>query len=84
MTKTQSKIVELFKTLPVVEQRELAEHLYESALNAKRSETSFSATLSASQRAELKQSIAEADRGEGAPADEVFDRLAKKHGFARA
>jgi putative addiction module component (TIGR02574 family) len=82
MTKTQSKIVELFKTLPATEQRELAEHLYESA-SAEHSDTSFSARLSTSQRAELERSIAEADRGEGSAADEVFDRLAKKHGFAR-
>jgi hypothetical protein len=84
MTKTQSKIVELFKTLPTAEQRELAEHLYESALNTKHSETSFSARMSASQRAELEQSITQADQGHGSSASEVFDRLAKKHGFARA
>jgi hypothetical protein len=84
MTKTQSKIVELFQTLPPIEQQELAEHLYESTLNASRSENSFYARMSASQRVELEQSIAQADRGEGTPADEVFDRLAKKYGFARA
>jgi hypothetical protein len=83
MTKTHSKIVELFKTLPAVEQRELAEQLYESALNTKHSETPFSAGMSASQRAELEQSIAQADQGHGSTANDVFDRLAKKHGFAR-
>jgi hypothetical protein len=43
----------------------------------------FFSTMTADQKAELAQSIAEADRGEGAAAATVFDRVGRRHGFVR-
>jgi hypothetical protein len=79
MTRTQAQIIELFQTLPAVERRELAEQLYEHAVRG-----TFHDRMTPEQRAELDQSIAEADRGEGAPANEVFERFAQKFGFTRS
>jgi predicted transcriptional regulator len=36
------------------------------------------------QRAELDEGIAQAERGQVRPAEEVFDRLAKRFGFAQS
>jgi hypothetical protein len=79
MTKTQAQILELFQTLDTAEQRSLAEQLYETAVAG-----SFYARMTPQQRAELAESIAEADRGEGEDAAAFFDRMARKHGFARS
>lgn len=78
MTKTQAQILELFQTLPQIEQRELAEQLYEQAVRG-----SFYGRMTSEQRAALDQSIAEADRGEGTDAAIVMSRLAQKFGFPR-
>ena len=78
MTKTQAQILELFQTLDALEKRELAEQLYETAVAG-----SFYARMTPEQRAELAESIAEADRGEGEDAASFFDRIARKHGFSR-
>ena len=47
------------------------------------SRPTFFSTMTAKQHAGLAQSIAEADRGEGAAAATVFDRVAHRHGLAR-
>jgi hypothetical protein len=78
MTRTQAQILELFQTLDVAERRELAEQLYETAVAG-----SFYSRMTPEQRAELAESIAEADRGEGEDAASFFDRIARKHGFSR-
>ena len=78
MTKTQAQILELFQSLPQAEQRELAEQLYEQTVRG-----SFYDRMTPEQRAELDQSIAEADRGEGTEASIVMTRLAQKFGFTR-
>jgi hypothetical protein len=78
MTRTQAQILELFQTLDASEKRELAEQLYETAVAG-----SFYARMTPEQRAELAESIAEADRGEGEDAASFFDRIARKHGFSR-
>ena len=78
MTKTQAQILELFQTLPQSEQRQLAEQLYEQTVRG-----SFHDRMTPERRAELDQSIAEADRGEGTEASIVMTRLAQKFGFPR-
>ena len=79
MTETQTRIVQLFKTLPPTDQRALIEHLAETAQTG-----SFYARMSADQRAQLDEGIAQAERGETLPAVDVFDRLAKRFGFSNA
>jgi len=78
MTKTQAQIIELFKTLDPVEQREIAEQLYEATVVG-----SFYDRMTPEQHAELDEGIAQAERGQVLPAEEVFDRLARRFGFSR-
>ena len=77
MTKSQAQIIELFKTLDPVEQREVAEQLYERTVAG-----SFYDRITPEQRAALDEGIAQAERGQVLPAEEVFDRLAKRFGFS--
>jgi hypothetical protein len=77
MTKVQVQIIELFKTLDPAEQREVAEQLYERTIAG-----SFYDRMTPEQRAELDEGIAQAERGQVLPAEEVFDRLAKQFGFS--
>jgi len=77
MTKTQAQIIELFKTLDRTEQREVAQQLYERAVVG-----SFYDRMTPQQRTELDEGIAQAERGQVRPAEEVFDRLAKRFGFS--
>ena len=79
MTETQTRIVQLFKTLPPTDQRALIEHLAETAQIG-----SFYERLSADQRAQLDDGIAQAERGETVSAVDVFDSLAKRFGFSNA
>ena len=79
MTRTQTEIVELFRTLPAPEQEEVMKRLA-----AYRTWPSFYDRMSPEQRAELDQSIAEADRGEGMPATDALDDIARKLGFKRS
>jgi hypothetical protein len=78
MTRTQAQIIELFQTLAADEKRELAEQLYETAVAG-----SFYDRMTPEQRAQLGESIAQADRGEGEEASAFFSRMAQKYGFAR-
>lgn len=77
MTKTQAQIIELFKTLDPTEQREIAEQLLETTVVG-----SFYDRMTPEQRAELDEGIAQAERGQVLPAEEVFDRLARRFGFS--
>jgi hypothetical protein len=79
MTKTASRILELFGTLPARDQRALIEQLAETARG-----DSFYARMSAEQRAELDEAIAEVDRGETVSAEPTFDDLAQRFGFSHA
>ena len=79
MTRTQAQILELFQTLGADEKRELAEQLYETAVAG-----TFYDQMTHEQRREFEESLAEADRGEGVPSNEFFDRMARKYGFDRA
>ena len=45
---------------------------------------SFYDRMTPEQRAELDEGIAQAERGQVRPAEEVFDRLAKRFGFAQS
>ena len=76
MTKAQTQILELFETLGEQERREIAEQLY-----AATERRSFLQRMSPAQKAELAESIAEADRGEGLPMDEMVRELAQKYGL---
>ena len=78
MTRTQTQILDLFRTLADDEKRELATHLYETAVNG-----SFFDRMTTAQRAELATAIAEADRSEGVVAEEFFAEMAEKHRFDR-
>jgi predicted transcriptional regulator len=77
MTRTQAQIIELFKSLDQAEQREVAQQLYERAVAG-----SFFDRMTQRQREELEEGIAQAERGEVRPAEDVFDRLAKRFGFS--
>ncbi|MFZ4808142.1 MAG: hypothetical protein ACOYLQ_12865 [Hyphomicrobiaceae bacterium] len=79
MARTQSQIVELFQTLPQAQQRALAEQFYPPTIRG-----AFYESMTPEQRAQLDQSVAEADRGEGTEAPFVMSRLAGKFGFPRA
>jgi len=79
MTETETRIVQLFKTLPPTEQRALIERLAETTQTS-----SFYERMSADQRAQLDEGIAQAERGETVPAADVFERLAKRFGFSNA
>jgi predicted transcriptional regulator len=67
----------LFKTLDEAEQREVAQQLYERAIVG-----SFYDRMTSQQLAALDEGIVQARRGEVWPAEEVFDELAKRFGFA--
>ena len=78
MTRTQAQIIELFQTLGQSEKRALAEHLYETAVAGR-----FYDRMTPDQRAELAAGLDEADRDEGAAADDFFRSMAEKYGFVR-
>ena len=76
MTTAQAQIYELFKALPIEDQRELLCQLSEAV----EGEVSLDG-LSAEDVAAIEEGIAQAERGEVVDADELFDRLAQKFGF---
>jgi Mg/Co/Ni transporter MgtE len=77
MTRIQTRILELFETLSADERAEFLDRL------AAQGPPSFFDRMTAEQRAELDRSIAEADRGEGKPAADLFAEIAAKHGLVR-
>jgi len=76
MTKTTTRILELFHTLPARDQRTLVAQLIETARGG-----SFYSRMTAEQRAELDEGISEAVRGETIHAEEAFHDLALRFGF---
>ena len=79
MTDTQARIVELIAQLSL-ERRELMSHIRRSGLL----EDSFFAGMTAEQRAQLDEGIAQADRGEVVDGNEAFERLASRLQLKRA
>jgi hypothetical protein len=79
MTKTVTRILQLFQTLPARDQRELVDQLKEAARGG-----SFYNRMSAQQRVELDEGLSEAERGETVPAGETFDDIALRFGFRDA
>ncbi len=77
MTKVQAQIIELFKTLAPSEQRDIAVELYERSVVG-----SFYDRMTPAQRAQLEEGISQAERGQVQPAEDVFERLAKRFGFS--
>lgn len=77
MTNLQAQVIALFKTLDPKEQREVAVQIYADTFAE-----SFYDSMTTEQRAQLDAGIAQADRGQVVPAEEAFDRLAKRFGFA--
>ena len=77
MTKTQTQIIEMIAKLPLRERKELVDHIHDARLL----EESVYDQLTPEQRANLDESIAQADRGEVEPAAVVFDRLARRFGI---
>jgi predicted transcriptional regulator len=74
MTKTQASILESIAALPEAERRELIEHLVASNMGA----SSFYERMTPQQRAHLAEGIAQAERGDGKPAEEVYAELARR------
>ena len=80
MTDTQARIVELIAQLSLEERRELMAHIRQSGLLGE----SFFAGMTAEQRAQLGEGIAQADRGEVVDGNEAFERLASRFHLKRA
>jgi hypothetical protein len=79
MTTAQAQIYELFKTLPVEDQRDLLSRLSEAV----EGEVSLD-DLSAEDVAAIEEGIAQAERVEVVDADEVLGRIAARYNFPRA
>jgi hypothetical protein len=80
MTDTQARIVEMIAQLSLEERHELMAHIRQSGLL----EDSFFAAMTADQRAQLDEGIAQADRDEVVDGQEAFDRLASRLHLKRA
>lgn len=78
MTRTQTQIIEMFRTLGPDERQEVMSELYESAV----SET-FYERMTAEQRAQLLEGIEQADRGEVVDAGQAMDRISRHFDFKR-
>jgi hypothetical protein len=77
MTKTQTENIESIAAQPEAERSHLVEHLVATNLGA----PSVYERMTPEERAHLAESIAEADRGEGRPADEVYAELTRRFGL---
>ena len=80
MSTQQDHILDLIARLPLDQRRELLDRIYTSALIGSNSGGSLTPEI----EAELRESIAEADRGDVIPAEEVFAEIAQKYGFTRS
>ena len=80
MISIQRQIIDLIVKLPLLERRELVEHMYDTTLFGE----SVLDLLSADQRARLDESIAQAGQSDVIASDTVFRELAAKFGFTRA
>jgi predicted transcriptional regulator len=79
MTETRQRILELFETMAPAERRGLVEELVERS----EADAGFG-RLTPEQIAKIDEGIAQAERGNTVPAEEAFDRLAKRFGFSNA
>ena len=77
MSATQTRILELFRTLTLDERRELVAQLNDAAFASSAYEG-----LTAEQSAALDEGIEQAERGDTIPAKDVFDRLASRFHFS--
>ena len=80
MSKTKASILESIAALPEPERRELIEHLVATSMAA----PSFWERMTPEQRAHLAEGIAQAERGEGRQADEVYADLARRYNLPLA
>lgn len=80
MTKAQADILERIAQLPEAERRALVAHLVASGMGGE----SFYDRMTPDERAALAEGIAQADRGEGSPAEEVFEAIARDLGLRRS
>ena len=80
MTTQQDDILDLIARLPLEQRRELLDRIYDSELLGRQS----MGVLPPELEADLRESIAEANRGDVLPADEVFSEIAQKYGLTRA
>ncbi len=78
MTRTQTQIIEMFRTLGPDERQEVMSELYETAV----SET-FYDSMTPEQRAQLQVGVEQADRGDVVDAGQAMDRLARRFNFKR-
>ncbi|MFN0023119.1 MAG: hypothetical protein ACKVS5_04395 [Parvularculaceae bacterium] len=78
MTRTQSQIIEMFRTLGPDERQEVMSELYETAV----SET-FYDRMTPEQRAQLQEGIEQAHRGEVVDAGHAMDRISRQFDFKR-
>ncbi len=78
MTRTQTKIIEMFRTLGPDERQEVMSELYESAV----SET-FYDSMTPEQRVQFQEGIDQADRSDVVDAGQAMDRLARRFNFKR-
>ena len=78
MTKTETRILELFQTLAPDEQRALVEKLSETTHSR-----SIFDSMTLDQRRKLEEGIAQAEAGDVSAAADVFDRVAKRFGFSK-
>ena len=79
MTRTQTQIIEMFRTLDPAEREEVMSELYETAV----SETLY-ARMTPEQRAQLQEGIEQANRGDVVDANQAMDRIALQFSFKRA
>jgi hypothetical protein len=77
MSTAQTQIAELFDRLPAAEQRELAGQLYERAV-----QEDDGLELTAGQRADLVDAIAQSERGEVLSAADLHAKVSKRFEFA--
>jgi hypothetical protein len=78
MTEAQLRILELFRTLTLGEQRSIVEKLTEAAYTQ-----ALYDRMTPEQRRKLDEGIAQSDTGDVTPAADVFDRLAARFDFSR-
>ena len=79
MNAEQSQIAELIAKLPPEERRELLDHLLDANLFG-----DGDSLLTQEQQHIVAQRMAEADRGETIPSEQVWAQLAEKYGFRRS
>jgi hypothetical protein len=80
MTTQQDHILDLIWRLPLEQRRELLDKIYDTEVLGRQPVGSLTSEL----EADLRESIAQEDRGDVFPADEVFAAIAEKYGLTRS